>query len=69
VYSSVASSDINKTAAAEIIITIINDRNVVKKEAEKILKYTDLTTEIQRMWNVKPKVIPVIIGATGTITK
>ena len=40
-----------------------------KKEAEIILKYTDLTIEIQRMWNVKTKVIPVIIGATGTITK
>ena len=42
---------------------------MTKKEAEKILKYTDIITEIQRMWNVKAKVIPVIIGATGTITK
>jgi len=41
---------------------------VIKKEAEKILKYKDLTTEIQRMWNVKTKVMPVIIGATGTIS-
>jgi len=38
------------------------DRNVIKKEAEKILKYKDLTTEIQCMWNVKTKVIAVIIG-------
>jgi hypothetical protein len=42
---------------------------VIKKEAEKILKYKDLITEIQRMWNVKTKVTPVIIGATGTISK
>ena len=42
---------------------------MIKKEAEKILKYEDLTIEIQRMWNVKTKVIPVIIGATGTISK
>jgi len=28
-----------------------------------------ITIEIQRMWNVKTKVIPVIIGATGTISK
>ena len=42
-------------------------RNVVKKEAEKILKYEDLTIEIKCMWNVKTKVIPVIIGATGTV--
>jgi hypothetical protein len=52
-----------------IDVAISWDRNVIKKEAEKILKYKDLTIEIQRMWNVKPKVIPVIIGATGTISK
>ena len=42
---------------------------MIKKEAEKILKYKDLTIEIQHMWNVKTKAIPVIIGATGTISK
>ena len=48
---------------------ISGDRNLIKNEAEKILKYKDLTIDIQRMWNVKTKVIPVIIGATGTIPK
>jgi hypothetical protein len=42
---------------------------LIEKEAEKILKYEDLTIEIQRMWNVKTRVTPVIIGATGTISK
>jgi len=50
-------------------VAIPGDRNVNKKEAEKLVKYKDLITEIQRMWNVKAKVIPVIIGATGTISK
>jgi hypothetical protein len=33
------------------------------------LRYKDLTIEIQRMWSVKTKVVPVIIGTTGTISK
>jgi hypothetical protein len=45
------------------------ETNVIKKEAENILKYKDLITEIQRMWNVTAKVMPVITGATGTISK
>ena len=52
-----------------IDVGISEDRNVIKKEAEKILKYEDLTVEIQHMWNVKTEVIPVIIGATGIISK
>jgi MinD-like ATPase involved in chromosome partitioning or flagellar assembly len=51
-----------------IDVAISGDRNVIKKEAEKILKYKNLITEIQQMWNVTVKVIPVIIGATGTIS-
>jgi hypothetical protein len=42
-----------------IDFAISGDRNVIKKEAEKIIIYKDLTIEIQRMWNVKAKVIPV----------
>ena len=52
-----------------IDVAISGDRNVIKKEAENILKYKDLTIEIQRMWNVKTREIPVVIGATGTTSK
>jgi len=52
-----------------IDIAISGNRNVIKKEAKKILKHTGLTIEIQRMWNVKTKVIPVMRGVTGTISK
>ena len=61
--------DNEKRTCILIDVAISGDGNVIKKEAEKILKYKDLTIEIQRMWNVKSTVIPVIIGATGTISK
>ena len=32
--------------------------------SREILKYEDLITEIQRIWEVKAKVIPVITGTT-----
>ena len=50
-------------------IAIPGDRNVIKKEAEKIVICKDLIIEIHRMWNVKSKVIPVITGGTGTVSK
>jgi len=58
----------NKGTCMLIDVAISGDRNVIKKEDEKILKYKDLTIEIQRKWNVKTEVIPVIRGATGTIS-
>ena len=61
--------DNEKRTCMLIDVATSRDRNVIKKEAEKMFKYKDLTTEIQRTWNVKTKVIPVIIGATGTISK
>ena len=61
--------DNEKRTCMLIDVAISGDRNVIKKEAEKILKYKDLTIEIQRMWNIKTKVIPVIIGARGTISR
>jgi len=52
-----------------IDVAIPADRNVVQKEAEKKLKYESLCIEIQRMWDLKCTIIPVIIGATGILTR
>ena len=52
-----------------IDVAIPADRNVVQKEAENKLKYKSLSTEIQRMWNLKCTIVPVIIGATGIVTR
>jgi 3-deoxy-D-manno-octulosonic acid (KDO) 8-phosphate synthase len=59
----------NKGSCMLMGVTNTGERNVTKKEAEKILKYKDLILEIQGIWYVKAQVIPVITGATGTISK
>jgi hypothetical protein len=60
----------NKKGTCIVIdVAILGDRNIIKKETEKILKYKELITEIQCMWNVKAKMMPVITGATRTISK
>jgi fructose-1,6-bisphosphatase/sedoheptulose 1,7-bisphosphatase-like protein len=52
-----------------IDVTMPSDKNIKQKETEKKLKYKNLSIEIQRMWNMKCFVIPVIIGATGIVSK
>jgi len=51
-----------------IDVAIPADRNAVQKEMKKKLKYKSLCIEIQRMWNMKCTIIPVITGATGIVT-
>jgi hypothetical protein len=52
-----------------IDVVIPSDRNVIQKESENKLKLKNFNIEIQRMWNMKCFVIPVITGATGIVTK
>ena len=50
-----------------INITVPRDKNVKVKELEKITKYQDLRLQVQNLWNVKAAVVPVIVGALGTV--
>jgi hypothetical protein len=61
----------NKKAKTRTLIDVAipTDKNVVQKEAEKKLQYKSLCIEIQRMWNLKCTLIPVINGATGIVTR
>jgi hypothetical protein len=59
----------NNNKCTLIDVAIPADRSVMQKEAEKRLKYKSLCIEIQRMWNLKCTVIPVIIGAIGIVTR
>ena len=57
----------DKTATI-IDVAVPNDHNIRAKEQDKVEKYQDLRLEIQRLWNVKAQVVPVVIGALGSTT-
>ena len=50
-------------------IAIPDDSNINTKEAEKLSKYTYLEIEVSRMLEGRTEIVPVIIGALGTIKK
>jgi hypothetical protein len=52
-----------------IDVAIAAGRNAMQKEAENKLKYKSLCIEIQRMWNLKCTIIPVITGGIGIVTR
>ena len=45
------------------------DHRIKLKESEKRDKYLDLARELKKLWNMKVTIIPVVIGAFGTVTK
>ena len=45
------------------------DDRIKLKECEKRDKYFDLARELNKLWNMKVTVIPIVIGAFGTVTK
>jgi hypothetical protein len=42
---------------------------VIKKDVEKILKYKEVTIALQRIRNVRTRMILVIIGANRSVPK
>lgn len=52
-----------------IDVSIPTDKNTSVKVMEKLSKYKDLEIEIERMWGMKTKTIPAVIGALGIIKK
>ena len=43
------------------------DHRVKLKENEKIDKYLDLARELKKLWNMRMKGIPIVVGALGTV--
>ena len=45
------------------------DDRIKLKEREKKNKYLDLARELKKLWNMMVTIIPILIGAFGTVTK
>ena len=65
---------INKKKKKKRICKIVDfavpaDHRINLKECEKKDKYLDLARELKNLWNMEVAIVPIVIGAFGTITK
>ena len=59
-----------KERSCKIIDFVIpGDSRIEEKEKDKIEKHQDLGRELQKIWNVKVKIIPLVVGSLGAIPK
>ena len=59
-----------KERSCKIIdFAVPGDSRIEEKEKDKITKYQDLGRELQKIWNVKVKIIPLVVGSLGAVTK
>ena len=62
---------VDKRRTCKIIdFAVLRDSRIEEKEKEeKIEKYQDLRRELQKIWNVRVKIIPLVMGSFGAIPK
>ena len=58
-----------KRACQIAVFAVSADHRIKLKESEKKEKYLDFTRELKKLWYMKVTVIPIVIGALGTVTK
>ena len=60
----------HKEKAYKLIdFTFPMDINNSAKEFEKLSKYKDLQIAVERMWQLKISIIPIVVGALGLVKK
>ena len=62
-------SDKEKRECKIIDLAVSGDQNIKVKELKKIAKYQDLRSQVQKLWDVKATVIPIVVGALGTVNE
>ena len=61
---------INKKKEFAKLSTLLSRLTTINlKECEKKDKYLDFARELKKLWNRKLTIVPIVIGAFGTITK
>ena len=58
-----------KTFCKIVNVAVPGEHRIKLKECEKNDKYLDLARELKKLWNMKVSIVPLVIGAFGTITK
>ena len=48
---------------------VSGDSSIEEKEKDKVEKYQDLGRELQKIWNVKVKIVPLVVGSLCAIPK
>ena len=52
-----------------IYFAVPRDSSIEEKEKDKIEKCQNLGRELQKIWNVKVKIIALVVGTLGAIPK
>ena len=52
-----------------IDFAVPGDSRIEEKEKDKTEKYQDFGRKLQKIWNVKVKIIPLVICSSGAIPK
>ena len=52
-----------------IVFAVPGDSRVEEKDKDKMEKYEDLETELQKIWNFQVNIIPLVVGSLGAIPK
>ena len=58
-----------KRTSCLVDFAILVDHSVKMKESKKIKKYLDLARELDKMWNMRVVVIPIIVNVLRMVSK
>ena len=61
--------DKKKRTCKIIDFAVPGDSRIEEKEKEKIEKYQYLRRELQKIWNMRVNIIPLVVGSLGAIPK